>query len=229
MIAAIIVAAGRGTRMGPDVDKLFLEVAGKPIVVHAWERFAGHPMIDHIVLVIKDGLQSTFREFPEKYHPILKQKPYSIVLGGSQRQDSVWNGLQSLGTDVELVAIHDGARPCTSPQLITQTLSAARETGAAVAAQRATDTVKESNDGSTITHHLDRSRLWTVQTPQAFRVDVIIKALGYVREQNLSVTDDTAACAYIQQPVRLIESSAPNPKATAPSDLPILETLLARL
>lgn len=229
MTAAIIVAAGRGTRMGPSVDKIFLEVAGKPIVVHAWERFAAHPMIDQIVLVVKDGFQSAFHDLAKQFPSHLSRKPYSIVIGGSERQHSVWNGLQALDSKVELVAIQDGARPCTSSILISQILLAAQEMGAAVAAQRATDTVKQSDDGRTITHHLDRSHLWTVQTPQAFRVEVIRKALRFVMEQNLTVTDDTAACAFIEQPVRLVESTSPNPKATAPSDLPILESLLAQL
>jgi 2-C-methyl-D-erythritol 4-phosphate cytidylyltransferase len=95
-----------------------------------------------------------------------------------------------------------------------------------VAAQRVTDTIKQSDDGKVIARHLDRSRLWAVQTPQTFRVEVIRKALSAVREKGLLVTDDTAACELIGQPVRLVESVKPNPKVTVPADLHYIELLL---
>ena len=154
------------------------------------------------------------------------RKPFRLVLGGKERQDSVWNGLEALSNLCELVAIHDGARPCTPISLIEATLAAARETGAAVAAQRVTDTIKESKDSQTISRHLDRNLLWSVQTPQAFRAGTIRRALLQVRERGLVVTDDAAACELIGQPVRLVPSSAPNPKVTLPADLPYIELLL---
>jgi 2-C-methyl-D-erythritol 4-phosphate cytidylyltransferase len=95
-----------------------------------------------------------------------------------------------------------------------------------VAAQRVSDTIKQSDDGQTITRHLDRSRLWAVQTPQAFRAEVIRKALAAVREKGLLVTDDTAACELIGQPVRLVDCTMPNPKVTVPADLHYIEMLL---
>jgi 2-C-methyl-D-erythritol 4-phosphate cytidylyltransferase len=223
MTSALIVAAGKGTRMGPQMDKLFLEVAGRPVVAHTWQRFEAATCIDEIVLVVRDGLQGAFQELAVSCH---FKKPFQLVPGGKERQDSVWNGLEALGPKTELVAIQDGARPCTSLALICGTLEAARETGAAVAAQRVTDTIKESEDGELITRHLDRSRLWAVQTPQSFRVEVIRKALAAVRQKGLIVTDDTATCELIQQPVRLVESAAPNPKITVPGDLPYVEMLL---
>jgi 2-C-methyl-D-erythritol 4-phosphate cytidylyltransferase len=98
--------------------------------------------------------------------------------------------------------------------------------GAAVAAQRATDTIKESDGGTRIARHLDRSRLWAVQTPQCFRVEVIRRALAAVKAAGAQVTDDTAACELIGQPVELVESKLPNPKVTAPPDVPFVELLL---
>jgi 2-C-methyl-D-erythritol 4-phosphate cytidylyltransferase len=112
--------------------------------------------------------------------------------------------------------------------LIAATIAAARETGAAVAAQPVTDTIKESGDGRSITRNVDRTRLWAVQTPQTFRVDVIRRALQEVRNRKLEVTDDTAACELIGQPVRLVTSPAPNPKVTLPSDLAYVELLLGQ-
>jgi 2-C-methyl-D-erythritol 4-phosphate cytidylyltransferase len=223
MISVIIVAAGRGTRMGPERDKLFLEVAGRPVIAHTWRRFDEADAVGEIVLVVRDGLAGAFQEMAGA---LKLRKPFRFAPGGRERQDSVWNGLQAISSQAEIVLIQDGARPCTSGDLITASVAAARETGAAVAAQRVTDTIKQSDDGKSVSRHLDRSRLWSVQTPQTFRVEVIRRALAAVREQGLVVTDDTAACDLIGQPVRLVESAAPNPKVTVPDDLPYVEMVL---
>ena len=223
MTSAIIVAAGRGTRMGPGIDKLFLELSGVPVVAHTWRRFDASPRIDEIVLVVRDGLQSAFAELAAG---LGLQKPFRIVVGGKERQDSVWSGLEAISSTATVVAIQDGARPCTPLDLIEAVVVAAGAHGAAVAAQRVTDTIKQSDDGQVVARHLDRSRLWAVQTPQAFQVGVIRRALVAVRERGLVVTDDTAACELIGQPVQLVESSAPNPKVTVPADLPYLELLM---
>jgi len=225
MFSAIIVAAGKGTRMGPQIDKLFLEVAARPVIAHTWQRFESAECIDEIILVVREGLEQDFHDLATTFQ---FKKPFKIVVGGKERQDSVWNGLQSLSPTSELVAIQDGARPCTSDELIAATLEAARKTGAAVAAQRVTDTIKESKDGETITQHLDRARLWSVQTPQCFQTEIIRRALSVVRQRGLQVTDDTAACELIGQPVRLVESATPNPKITVPGDLAYLELLLLK-
>ena len=225
MVSAIIVAAGKGTRMGPNIDKLFLEVAGLPVVAHTWARFNAAKDIDEIVVVVREGMQSVFEDLAKQYG---FRKPFQLVAGGTERQDSVWNGLEALPHATEIVAIQDGARPCTDETLITATIAAARGVGAAVAAQPVTDTIKESADGKTVSKTLERGKLWAVQTPQVFRVDVIRKALAAVREKGLQVTDDTAACELIGQPVRLIAGMAPNPKVTVPADLPYIELLLKR-
>jgi 2-C-methyl-D-erythritol 4-phosphate cytidylyltransferase len=223
MNSAIIVAAGRGARMGPGVDKLFLEVAGRPVVAHTLQRFGEVDCIDELIVVTREEL---LPEFGDLLKALQLRKPYRVVAGGSRRQDSVWNGLQAVSPKSEIVAIQDGARPCTPAEVIAATIAAAREIGAAVAAQRVTDTIKESEDGRSIARHLERSRLWSVQTPQTFRVDVIRRALEAVRQKGLSVTDDTAACELIGQPVRLVETMAPNPKVTVPADLAYVGMLL---
>lgn len=238
MNAAILVAAGKGARMGvglrqagetsapqAGVDKLFLEVAGRPVVAHTWQRFNDTKCISEIILVVRDGMQTAFAELASRFH---LQKPFRLVTGGPERQDSVWNGLEALPVTAEIVAIQDAARPCTSEELIAATVRAADETGAAVAAQPVTDTLKESADGRLIQRTLDRSKLWAVQTPQAFRVEVIRRALAEARRRRLAFTDDTAACELIGQPVRLVSSIAPNPKVTVPADLPFVEMLLQK-
>jgi len=222
---AIIVAAGKGTRMGPNVDKLWLEVAGRPVIAHTWKQFNDAACIQQIVLVVRDGMQPHFSELAAKYG---FTKPFQLVIGGAERQDSVWNGLAALSATAEIVAIQDAARPCTTADLIAATIEAARETGAAVAAHPVADTIKETADGKIISRTVDRSKLWSVQTPQTFRVEVIRRAIATAREKGLILTDDTAACELIGQPVRLVKGLAPNPKVTVPADLPFIESLLTR-
>ena len=209
--------------MGLTADKLFLELKGKPVVAHTWDRFDGAPGIDEIVMVVRAGAEAAFQGLAVRFG---FKKPYRCVPGGKERQDSVWNGLMALSEGAEIVAIQDAARPCTDAELIAATIEAAREMGAAVAAQPVTDTIKESTNGKLVERTLDRSRLWAVQTPQTFRVGVIRRALSAVRERGLTVTDDTAACELIGHPVRLVIGTKPNPKVTRPEDVPYIEWLL---
>jgi len=221
MNSAIIVAAGRGTRMGRGVDKLFLEVAGHPVLLHTWRRFDESPLIDEIVVVVRSGMEAEVIQLGANL-----KKLFKVIAGGAERQDSVWNGLQAVSPLCEIVVIQDGARPCTSLELIAATISAAREIGASVAAQAVTDTIKESSDGKLVERTLDRSKLWSVQTPQTFRLEVIKRALAQVRERGMVVTDDTAACELIGQRVKLVAIASPNPKVTRPEDLAYVELLL---
>jgi len=221
MNAAILVAAGKGVRMG--ADKLWLEIAGRPVIAHTWKNFNDAKCVDEIILVVREGMKEKFSGLAKKFH---FQKLFRVVVGGAERQDSVWNGLETLSLETKIVAIQDGARPCTTEALIEATIKAAREIGAAVAAQQITDTIKESADGKTISRTLDRSKLWSVQTPQTFRVEIIRRAISTARQKNLIFTDDTAACELIGQQVRLVPSATPNPKVTVPGDLPFIETLL---
>jgi len=209
--------------MGANVDKLWLEVAGRPVVAHTWKKFNDATCVDEIILVVREGLQPEFLKLAAEYQ---FQKPFRLVAGGAERQDSVWNGLAALADKTEIVAIQDAARPCTTAELIAATIEAARETGAAVAAQPVTDTIKETADGQVISRTVDRSKLWSVQTPQTFRVEVIRRAISTAREKLLVLTDDTAACELIGQPVRLVKGTTPNPKVTVPADLPFVESLL---
>ena len=209
-----------------QTDKLFLPVAGRPVIAHTWQRFDSAKCIQEIILVVREETQDAFLQLAKEFK---FSKPFRFVHGGKERQDSVWNGLQALSASSEIVAIQDAARPCTSESLIEMTVQAAREMGAAVAAQPVSDTIKESPDGIFISRHLDRACLWAVQTPQVFRVEIIRRALLAVREKGLLVTDDTAACELIGQPVKLIFSPAPNPKVTVSEDLPYIEFLLKRL
>jgi len=225
MNSAILVAAGKGIRMGAGVDKLFLEVAGRPLVAHTWQRFNDSASVNEIVVVVRRGMEPTFADLAARFK---FQKPFRVVVGGAQRQDSVWHGLEAISPAAEIVIIQDAARPCTADELIVATVKNAEEVGAAVAAQPVTDTIKESAGGRMVDRTLDRARLWSVQTPQTFRVEVIRRALAEARRRKLVLTDDTAACELIGQPVRLVSFVAPNPKVTVPGDVPLVESLLRK-
>jgi len=123
MTSAIIVAAGRGTRMGANVDKLWLEVAGRPVIAHTWGKFNAAGNIDEIILVVRDGMQPHFTELAQQFH---FQKKFQLVPGGKERQDSVGNGLAAVAAATEIVVIQDAARPCTTEELIAATLQAAQ-------------------------------------------------------------------------------------------------------
>jgi 2-C-methyl-D-erythritol 4-phosphate cytidylyltransferase len=223
MVSALIVAAGKGTRMGQTIDKLFLEIVGRPVLAHTWRQFERAETVQEIILVVRPEIEERVRQLAIRFG---FTKPFILVHGGKERQDSVWNGLSALNAAAELVAIQDAARPCTSLELISATIETARQMGAAVAAQPVTDTIKESRDGRRIERTLDRSKLWAVQTPQTFRVEIIRRAISEVRKRGLLVTDDTAACELIEQPVQLVVGPGPNPKVTRPEDVPYVEMIL---
>ena len=221
MVSAVIVAAGSSTRMGGD--KLFLKVAGLPVMGHTWQRFDGHPEIDEVVLVIREQARPEFEGLTKQ---IMPGKPYRLVEGGDERQHSVGKGLAAVHADCEWVAIQDGARPCTAEAVITATLAAARENGAAATATKVIDSLKEADGTGRITRNVDRTDLWAVQTPQVFSLEIIRNAMLAVSAQDAVITDDTAACELIGQTVALVDGGAPNPKVTTTADLPLVELLL---
>ena len=222
-VSIVIVAAGRGSRMGQG-DKLFMEVAELPLVGHTWRRFDRFAGTAEIVIVTRGESRSLFENLAKR---IAAAKPWCIVEGGAERQDSVWNGVNATDEASAVVAIQDGARPCTPLGSLRQAIDTAREMGAAVLAKRVSDTLKRGDGQAQILGTVDRDNLWAVQTPQVFRREVILAALAKVRDEGLAITDDTAACEALGQAVKLIECDRPNPKATTPDDLPFIESLLA--
>ena len=222
-VSIVIVAAGRGLRMG-QANKLFMEVAGLPLVGHTWRRFDRFAGTAEIVIVTRGESRSLFENLAKR---IAAAKPWRIVEGGAERQDSVWNGVNATDEASAVVAIQDGARPCTPLGSLGQAIEDAREMGAAVLAKRVSDTLKRGDGQAQILGTVDRENLWAVQTPQVFRREVILAALAKVRNEGLAITDDTAACEALGQVVKLIECDRPNPKATTPDDLPFIESLLA--
>ncbi|SRR6266516_5410696 len=216
---AIIVAAGSGTRMA-GADKLFTEVAGQPLLAHAIAPFQECASIERIVLVMAPLNLKRGRDLVERYG---FTKATALVKGGERRQDSVRLGLEALG-GCDYVAVHDGARPLVTPELIARGLEAARETGAAAPAIPIADTVKEAGPNGIVLRTLDRSRLWAVQTPQVFRYELLLRAH---REITADVTDDAAMVEALGEPVRLFEGSRANIKVTTVEDLTLIKALTA--
>ena len=225
MNSAVIVAAGKGTRMGGASDKLFLEAKGEPIIAHTWRCFDQSTNVDEIILVVRQGQESAFQQTACL---IGAKKPFRLVCGGARRQDSVLQGLEATNESACLVAVHDGARPCVSNRIIADCFAEAGRWGAGIAAAKVTNTLKEADNKQRIRRNVERAWLWAAQTPQVFRREILMRALRYAQETGAQITDEAAACELIRQPVILVENPDPNPKVTVKADLSFVEWLLSR-
>ncbi len=229
-LAAIIVAAGKSQRMG-GVDKQLRTISGLPVLARTVGVFEACPDVDTIVLVINPDSMAGAAELRVEYG---WQKVRVMVPGGERRQDSVGAGLAAvLKLDkeqggFEWVAVHDGARPLLSPELISRGLEAAQEVGAAIAALPAVDTVKRVDGEGTITGTLDRGSLWLAQTPQVFRTSLLANAYEVLAQQSepLEATDCARIVELSGRPVKVYEGERTNIKITTPLDLLIAEAIL---
>jgi len=217
-VGAVIVAAGKSKRMG-GADKLFVELAGKPLLVHTVDAFEACPSVDEIVIVLAEESVDRGRSLAEQHG---WRKVSAICRGGAERQDSVLAGLSSLSR-CDWVVIHDGARPCVSPDLIEGGLAEAAEGGAAIAAVPVTDTIKVVSPSRHIEKTQPRENLWAAQTPQVFRVDIIREAF---RKSGGYVTDDAALVEKLSCAVKVYPGSKSNIKVTSPEDLVLAEAVL---
>lgn len=214
---AIIVAAGSGSRFKSDTPKQFLEIHGKPIIVHALERFQSAPSVDSIVLVLAEDQAGNFDT-----HQVSKLS--KLVAGGATRAESVLNGLDAVDADTEIVAVHDGARPLVTVDEIERTIAKAKETGAACLVGPVTDTIKTIR-GDEISGTLDRDKLRRALTPQVFKIKVLRKAFENA-ELNESVTDECYLVEKLGHPIAFVEGSSRNIKITHPEDLVLAAALL---
>ncbi len=223
MTAAIILAAGRGERMGADVDKAFLSLGPKPLVAYSLAAFEACSDIDAVFLVVRrdriDGAREMCRIFG-------MSKLSGVIPGGSRRQDSVRAVLAALPPDAAIGSIHDSARPLVTPALISATVKSARETGSGVAASKVVDTLKLVERGNIAASTVDRAKLWAVATPQTFRTALIRRAYDAVADSKKTVTDDAGALELIGEKARLVEWRNPNIKVTVAEDLAVAGALL---
>ena len=225
MVTAIIVAAGKSERMGTGADKAFLNLGPRPVVAWSLLAFERCPDVDQIVLVVRKEQLVAAKAVARMFGI---SKLLAVVPGGSKRQDSVMNGLKALDVDARVVVIHDGARPCVTSETISETVKLARRSGAAVVGRHIWDTVKVVEKGTQVTRTEDRSKLWAVQTPQAFDVKLLKRAYANVIEQKVEVTDDASAVELLGEPVKIYECDKPNLKITTVEDLRLAAAIVSK-
>jgi 2-C-methyl-D-erythritol 4-phosphate cytidylyltransferase len=223
MVTAIVLAAGRSTRMGGGPNKQFIELLGKPIIWYSLTAFELCGAVDAVILVRRPDYA---QEAEQIVHKFGFHKVVAVTDGGVERQNSVWNGLGKCDPATEIVSVHDGARPLVTSALIASTIVNTRSFGTGIAATKLVDTIKEANDDKTVVRTVDRTRLWAVQTPQTVRYALLKEAYTKILADKALVTDEAAAVESLDQKVHLVETSFLNLKITTPSDLAIAEALL---
>ena len=224
-VTAIIVAGGSGKRMGMAIKKQYILLNKKEVLTHTLEVFNKSDLIDTIILVVsEEEIEKVKIEIVEKYalHKVKK-----IVAGGAERQDSVYNGLMATSEDTKYVMIHDGARPFIKEAVLKKALEVTLEKEATVVAVPVKDTIKVV-DGkeNKVIDTPDRSTLWSIQTPQSFTKELLLKAYEYAKRENLVVTDDSMLVEAYGKSVYIVEGDYTNIKITTPEDLVIGEALL---
>lgn len=222
----IILAAGQGKRMKAGRNKIFLELANDPLIVQTIKVFDQDPYCKHIILPINPQEKQLFEELIEQYQ---FQKNIQLVAGGKERQNSVYNGLKYVSaTDTNIVLVHDGARPFVKRELIYQLVKSANEQGSAIPGVPVKDTIKRVKDRQVI-DTVERSSLWAVHTPQAFRVSVLKKAHEAAEDRGFLGTDDASLVEEVGDAVYMVEDDYDNIKITTPEDLYIAEMIFSKL
>lgn len=219
---AVIVAAGTASRMG-GIDKVMAPLQGEPMILRTVRVFQESPVISQIVIVTRQDLVDTIRELCADM-----DKVAAVVVGGSDRQASVEAGLDMLSPKLRMAAIHDGARPLISQEVIDRTVRAAHSYGAAAPAIPVKDTIKTVK-GGIVSDTPDRSCLFAVQTPQVFDKDLLVGALQKARKDEATITDDCSAVERMGMSVRIVEGDERNLKVTTPMDLKVALMLLEEM
>ena len=223
MVSAIIVAAGSSRRMG--FDKLLAPLAGKPVIWHSLRAFSETKEIDEIIVVAREDRVAEFEKLvqDEKLAKVAK-----VIAGGVERHLSVWSGLQAVSSQgSEYVAIHDGARPLSTPRLIRQVLEAAKTHGAACCASPIPDTVKRASVEQMVEASIERTGLWAMQTPQVFASGLILQAYAALIARNEMATDEVSAVQKLGKRIFLLKNEDWNFKITYEHDLELAEHVLA--
>lgn len=226
IVTALIPAAGMGKRMGQKVAKQFLPLGDRPMLAHTLMAFQRASVIDEIIPILsQEDMESCLREIIERYH-ITKVR--TLVVGGKERQDSVYNGLMKLADDKGVVIIHDGVRPFVGQELIADAVDLAKKGECVAVGVPLKDTVKEVGPDGTVKATLDRNRLWAIQTPQAFPSKVLKRVYAEAYSRRFYGTDDATLVERAGTKVRVIMGSYDNIKITTPEDLLLAEEILKR-
>ena len=221
---AIIPAAGIGTRMHADRAKQMLELGGVPLLIHTLRRFEDCDAVDQIILVLQPSLTTDMLALISRYN---LKKVARVVGGGAERQDSVYRGIQVIKEEVaDIVVVHDAVRPFIRPGEIRAVIERAQNTGAALMAMAAIDTIKQVKSGR-VQRTLDRKRIFHAQTPQAFRYSIIREAYERAYSDGFTATDDSQLVERAGHRVSVVEGSQINIKITRPFDLRLAEVIKA--
>lgn len=215
-VSVLLLAGGTGTRMQMEIPKQYLLLREQPVILHSLNVFRNMPEVAEIIVVCDPAYQPLFSSYPE-----LRFAP-----PGSRRQDSVFNGLQCVDPALELICVHDSARPLITAPLVRRALTAAEAHGAATVGMPVKFTVKEAQKDGLVKHTPDRSTVWEIQTPQVIRKELFHKGFAHAQKEGLTVTDDVSLIELIKEPVKLVEGSYTNLKITTREDLLIAEKLI---
>jgi len=224
MVAAIIVAAGKGSRMQEQMRKQYLPLAGIPILVRTLKVIDDCRSVDCIYLVVPRGDFEFCRE--HIFSRLKSVRKVHLVAGGTHRQDSVYNGLQQIDTNCRIVLIHDGVRPFVQNDQLVASIDGARQFGACILGVPAYDTLKRVDTSENIVGTLSRDAVWLAQTPQTFRYDLIRKAYDEAATDRYTGTDDASLVERLGEPVKIIRGSRSNIKITNKEDLKIALSMI---
>lgn len=224
MISAIILAGGKGKRMRSAISKQFIDIKGKPIIYYTLKKFSENKKIDNIIVVLPEDEVKYFKENILKKYELRINK---IVIGGKERQDSVYNALKSLkNSSTDIVLIHDGARPFISERIINEGIKFAEIYGAAAPGVMPKDTIKVKNEKNFSVDTPNRANLVSIQTPQVFKFDEILECHEKIRYNGEKVTDDTMVVEKYGYSVYLYDGEYTNIKVTTQEDLILAERLI---
>ena len=220
---AILLAAGQGRRLGHD--KSITAIAGRPVLAYGLEVLLGIRDIEKVVVAVRADVREEAKVWIGKNYPN-DLKRVEVIVGGKERQDSVWEGLEALGGGAEWAVVQDAARVLTTAGLIERVMAGAKKSGAAAAARKMSDTVREADGQGNVVRLLDREGLWRMETPQVVRGTILRQGLQKARAEGKTVTDCMAAAELAGVKGILVEATEPNLKITLPSDWQLAEVWL---
>ncbi|KAK4749981.1 hypothetical protein SAY87_027430 [Trapa incisa] len=221
-VSVILLAGGKGKRMGASMPKQYLPLLDQPIALYSFYTFSRMREVKEIVVVCDPSYKDVFEDNKEKVGVDIK-----FTMPGKERQDSVFSGLQAVDENSELVCIHDSARPLVLPGDIEKVLKDGWENGAAVLGVPVKATIKEADSESFVVRTLDRKTLWEMQTPQVIKPVLLKRGFELVNREGLEVTDDVSIVEHLKHPVYITEGSYTNIKVTTPDDLLLAERILS--
>ena len=225
MVTAIFPAAGRGSRMKADRNKILLELEGEAILIQTLKKFAEIDRITNLIIAVSKEEIPIIKNLLESKN---FSKPIQIVEGGSERQFSIYNAIKKVPSESEIVLIHDAARPLISVEIIDRVIDSAIEFGGSIAAVPEKNTIKIATSDQFVDKTLPRNLLWEIQTPQAFRREIIEKAYESAISDKFLGTDDSSLVERIGYPVKIVESESSNIKITTPDDLLFAKEFIRR-